>query len=100
MSRIPKDITHFTEKEKDKVLERFMKEFFPFTELRKAGFFTKEMKNDYKAQAERVCKFFGYKTVYEYGAAEVEGVHLSYEAGKRPSNEPFAFKIRSIYEND
>lgn len=55
--------THFTEAEKDKVLERFMKEFFDFKDLCKVGFFTKEMKGDYKAQAKKVCKFFGFKSV-------------------------------------
>ena len=60
------------------VLKRFMIEFFPFAELRKAGFFTKEMKGDYYAQAKRVCDFFGYKSVFEYGAEEKEiRCHLS-----------------------
>lgn len=58
---------HFTDQEKDKVLERFMKEFFDFKALCKVGFFTKDMKHDYKAQAERVCKRFGFESVYEYG---------------------------------
>lgn len=81
----------------DGTLERFMKEFFPFSELRKAGFFTKEMKGDYKAQAERVCKRFGYKTVYEYGATEIRG-HLSYADNKRPADEPFVTVMPSIYD--
>jgi len=61
----------------DKVLQRFMKEHFPFRELKDAGFFTQEMKGDYQAQSERIRKYFGYKTVYEYGAEEVS-CHLSY----------------------
>jgi hypothetical protein len=93
-----KNIKYFTEKEKEDVLKRFMKEFFHFPTLCKVGFFTKEMKGDYKAQAERVCKHFGFKTVFEYGAITTEGVHISYENGKRPEGEPFAFKIKSIYE--
>lgn len=88
---------HFTDKEKDEVLKNFMKEFFPYTELRKAGFFTKEMKGDYKAQAERVCHFFGYKTVFEYGSKTTDGIHLSYADNKRFIHEPFAFNIQSIY---
>ncbi len=58
------------------VLERFMKEFFPFREFLKIRFFTQEMKGDYEAQAKRVCDFFGYKTVYEYGAKEIR-CHIS-----------------------
>lgn len=61
---------------KNRVLETFMKDNFPFGELKKAGFFTKEMKGDYEAQSKRVCEFFGYKSVYEYGAKEIR-LHLS-----------------------
>ena len=83
-----------TQKEKDAVLKRFMQEFFPFAQFRKIGFFTKEMRG--KAQAERVCQFFGYETVYEYGAKSFS-CHLTY-AGKRPDDEPFITEIKSIYE--
>lgn len=85
-----------TQTEKEKVLKRFMKEFFPFTDLLKIGFFTKEMKGDYKAQAERVRTFFGFATVYEYGATETQ-CHISY-AGERPEREPFVNVAPSIYE--
>lgn len=81
----------------DDVLERFMQEFFPFKELQKSGFFTKDMKNDYKAQAERVCKFYGYTTVYEYGAQDIL-CHLTYREGERPADEPFITIIPSIYD--
>lgn len=93
---VSNDILHFTEKEKDEVLKNFMKENFDFKSLLKAGFFTKEMKNDYKAQAERICHFFGYKTVYEYGAKEIR-CHITF-AGERPPNEPFVTVIPSLYE--
>jgi hypothetical protein len=83
--------------EDDGVLERFMKEFFPFSQFKKIGFFTKQMKGDYKAQAKKVCDFFGYKTVYEYGAKEIR-CHLSYADGKRPKDEPFVTVIPSIYD--
>lgn len=86
-----------TDKQKDMVLKRFMKEFFPFRELCKVGFFTKEMKNDYKAQAERVCKRFGFETVFEYGAKEVK-CHLTYGVDERPPDEPLVLIIPSIYD--
>ena len=82
------------------VLKRFMIEFFPFTELVEIGFFTKEIKEDhYYAQAKRVCDFFGYKSVFEYGAEEKEiRCHLSY-AGERPENDKeFITVISSIYD--
>lgn len=79
------------------VLKRFMIEFFPFTELRKAGFFTKEMKGNYYAQAKRVCDFFGIKSVFEYGAKELR-CHLSYD-GERPENsKEFITVVPSIYD--
>ena len=59
------------------LIEKFMKENFPFNELKKVGFFTKEMKGDYQAQANRVCEYFGYKTVFEYGAKDISA-HLSF----------------------
>lgn len=81
----------------DDLLKSFMKEFFPFSEMRKMGMFTKEMKNDYKAQSERICHFLGLKTIYEYGVEEVTA-HLSYVKGKSPKGEPFLTVIPSIYE--
>ena len=71
-----------------------MQEFFPFNEFKKAGIFTKEMKNDYKAQSEIIRKFFGYKTIYEYGAKEIR-YHVSYV---NPKDKPFITVVPSIYE--
>lgn len=86
------------EKPDSGVLKRFMKEFFPYSEFKKVGLFTAEMKNDYEAQAERVCKFFGFKTVYEYGAKEIRcHITLGDYGEKRPDNEPFITVIPSIY---
>lgn len=91
---------------KDKTLENFMKEFFPYKEFKAMGFFTKEMRGDYEAQAKRVCDFFGYKTVFEYGAKEIR-VHLTYAKGERPlvvndngklQEEPFITVIPNIYD--
>lgn len=82
---------------KEELLKNFMKEFFPFSEMRKMGLFTKEMKGDYQAQSERICKFLGLKTIYEYGAEEMSA-HLSYANGKRPVGEPFVTVFPSIYE--
>lgn len=81
----------------DELLKNFMEEFFPFEDLMQVGFFTRDMKEDYEAQAKRVCDFFGYKTVYQYGAKEIR-VHLSY-AGERPKNGPFVTTLPSIYES-
>ena len=74
-----------------------MREFFPFSDLRKVGFFTPEMRGDYEAQAKRVCEFFGYQTVYEYGKDEARG-HLSYDHPEARGNEPFVTIIPSIYD--
>jgi hypothetical protein len=91
---------------KDKTLENFMKEFFPYSQFKKIGFFTKEMKDDYETQAKRMCDFFGFKTIYEYGSKEIR-CHLSYAEDERPlivnsdgklQEEPFVTIIPSIYE--
>lgn len=88
-------IEKLTDKEKACVLKRFMQEFFPFSPLVKSGFFKKEMKGDYEAQAARVCQFFGYKTVYEYGSKEIS-CHLS--KVKPQENETFITTFPNIYE--
>lgn len=80
-----------------------MKEFFPFKELKDAGFFTKEMKGDYEAQAKRITTWFGYKTVYEYGSEEIRchisnGSPLSINEKGELEEEPFITVIPNIYE--
>lgn len=62
---------------KDTVLIGWMKEFFPYGQFRKAGIFTKEMRGDYKAQAEHICKMLGLKSIYEYGKDEIR-CHITY----------------------
>lgn len=51
----------------DKYLQKYLQENFDFKVLKREGFYSKEIKaNDYQAQAERICKFFGLKNVYDY----------------------------------
>lgn len=93
--------------ESDQLLKNFLNEFFDFYTLRKVGFFPKDMKkSDIQDQAERICKHFGYKTVYEYGATKIRA-HISYADGHRPQHidesgelqqEPFIIEIGGIYE--
>lgn len=62
----------------DRILKEFLDEHIDFYSLRKIGFFPKEMKkSDIHGQATRICKFFGYKTVFEYGAHPFYA-HISY----------------------
>ncbi len=68
---------------KDKHLEDFVKKHFPYAPLKKAGFFTAEMRNDYKTQAKRVCTYFGFKSIFEYGVEEIR-CHISYAEGQDP----------------
>ena len=77
------------------VLKRFMQEFFPYSEFKKFGFFTKEMKGDYYAQAKKACMYFGYKSIFEYGLEEVS-CHISYV--NTDKSMPFITTIPSIYE--
>lgn len=101
-----------TQAEKDNTLKNFMLEQFDFDGLKEIGLFKGIKRNDYKSQAKKVCEFFGFKSVYEYGAIEVRA-HLSYgdehsglgndrplhvdENGKL-KEEPFITDIKSIYE--
>lgn len=88
-----------------KLLRRFLKEFFDYPTLRKAGFFTKEMRHDYYAQAERLCVFFGFESVFEYASKEIR-CHITFGDPSnplgigtyRPNNEPFISVMKSIYE--
>jgi len=54
-----------------------MEEFFPFDLFLEIGFFSEEIRGNHEAQAERVCQFFGYDTVYEYGSKPIR-CHISY----------------------
>jgi len=47
-------------------LKKFMATHFDFNALKKAGFYKDIKKSDYEAQAERVRKFFGLESVYDY----------------------------------
>jgi len=94
-------------KYKDKaLLKKFMKEWFPYGEFKKAGIFTKEMKGDYEAQAERICNRLGLETIYEYGHLGVGTIfHLTHDRIELHVNEkgelkspPFVEQIQSIYE--
>ena len=79
---------------KDTVLENFIKEFFPFDSLCKAGLFRPEWKNDYQVQAKKLCEYFGYETVYEYGSKEIRA-HISFVDYN--DGDPFVTVIPSIY---
>lgn len=79
------------------ILKKFLEEFFDFDELKKVGFYSKDIsKEDYQKQADRICLFFGLETVYEYGAKEVR-CHISYVKGKEPDNN-FITVLPSIYD--
>lgn len=84
---------------KEVLLKNFLEEFFDFKELKKVGFFDQSItKTDYEKQADRICRFFGLKTIYEYGAREIS-CHLSFSGNNRPNNEPFITVIPNIYES-
>lgn len=102
-------------KKANKVLENWMKEFFPYSEFRKVGVFTKEMRGDYEAQAARICHRLGLKSIYEYGKEEIR-CHITYtnpacrvgfDTNGRPMNinkngllkeEPFITVFRSVWD--
>lgn len=55
------------EKSARKKLKQFLQNNIPFSDLKKAGFFQNDIrKTDYEKISERVCSFFGLKSIYEY----------------------------------
>ena len=99
------------------VLVNWMKEFFPYAEFKKAGIFTKEMRGNYKAQAEHICRLLNLKSIYEYGREEIR-CHITYanpdcplgiDTNGRPLTiddhgklraEPFVTVIPSIWDEE
>lgn len=88
---------------RDKVLENWMKEFFPYGEFKRAGVFTKEMRGDYEAQAKKICNRLGLNSIYEYGKDEIR-CHISYVKPGCPSGmqsdltKPFISVTPSIWD--
>ena len=94
----PDSYAMLSEGEKLELLKNFLTEHFDFKELKKAGFYKKEIKKtDYKKQAERICKYFGYETVYEYNF-KTTYAHISYVDGQRPEGEPFLTEFKAWHE--
>ena len=77
-----------------KALKSFLKENFAYSSLKKAGFFKDVKFNDYEGQAKKLCDFFGYKNIYEYGKHEIR-CHISY-AGDRPIEVDENGKLKTI----
>jgi len=88
------------EKAKDlELLKNFLLEHFDFNDLKKCGLFDKDIKRkDYQKQADRICMFFGFETIYEYGFNEVKA-HITYADGFIPENDPFVIRIKPWHES-
>ena len=85
--------------EKLELLKNFLLEHFDYDELKKVGFYDKTIKRkDYQKQADRICKFFGYESVYQYGF-KTTYAHISYAEGHRPEGEPFLTEFKAWHED-
>lgn len=62
---------------KDEILKSFMQENFPYDEFKKIWLFKGIKRHDYAAQAAKVCWYFGYESVYEYGARAIH-CHITF----------------------
>lgn len=82
-------------------LRIFMRNNIPFKALKKAGFFSPEIKStDYEAQAKRVCEFFGLKNIYDYvSMGKGAKVHLTEGDNSDPfwPFTPFAFTVKDRF---
>lgn len=61
----------------DIALKSYMLEHFDFDGLKQAGFFKGIRKTDYQAQADKICKHFGYSSIFEWSAQPKISYHLS-----------------------
>lgn len=85
--------------EKERLLKNFLLDNFDFKELKKIGFYSKDVKkNDYQKQADRICQFFGFETVYQYGF-ETTYAHISYVKGKEPKDQSFLMEFKAWHES-
>jgi hypothetical protein len=81
--------------EKQTLLKNFLEEHFDFDELKKVGLFDKTIKRkDYEKQAERICEYFGFETVYQYGFETIQA-HITYENRK---DEPFVETFKAWHQ--
>lgn len=83
-----------------KALKCFMADNFCFSSLKKVGFYPKEMKHtDYEGQSKLICRFFGFKSVYEYGSHEIR-VHITYGSGETGlgCDRPFSINKKGVLE--
>ena len=67
----------FPDLTKEELLKAFIDEFFDLETLIEIGFLKKEMASDYPAIAEKICTFFGFESIYEYGK-DFSRAHLSF----------------------
>lgn len=52
---------------------KFLQDNFDFAGLKQAKFFDKNIKaNDYDLQKERICKYFGLNSIFEYNLIGIE----------------------------
>jgi hypothetical protein len=59
-------------------LKEFLLDHFDFDGLKELGFFGKDIKRrEYQKQADRICFFFGYSSVFEYALQQPIAVHLT-----------------------
>ena len=84
---------------KNKLLKDFLKEHFDFKLFSEIGIYKPDVKeSDYQKQAEALCDFFGFKTIYEY-RFKVMRPHLSYYKGEGPENNQSIIEFKPNHED-
>ena len=67
MEKTDEKSSTLSDSEKSELLKNFLLEHFDFKELKKVGFYNNDIKKtDYQKQADRLCHFFGYETIFQY----------------------------------
>ena len=90
--------TLLTTGEKFELQKKFLLEQFDYDELKKVGFFKDIKRKEYQKQIDKICYFFGYKTIFEFGW-KTTYAHISYADDKRPEGEPFLTEVKAWHES-
>lgn len=77
------------------LLKKFMDEQFDLKELVKIGLIDKNIEGNYPLMANRICEYFGYESIYQYGAETITA-HISYTG--RVKNPPMIETFKNIYD--
>lgn len=86
--------------ENKELLKKFIDEHFCVKSLKDIGVINKNINNkDYVSIANEICRFFGYKTIYQYKFENTK-CHISYANVKERKESSFTTEVKAWHESD